>query len=124
MRERGCFPTVSSGVQDTSICVGLMIGFVGVVALLGIDLRGNTEELIGAGAVLTYSTRVESPAVYHRPVGVVPAVVARSSDRYRAQVAVAVTGAQLRFIVTVLSGFGFGTRRATGRTGGVGTQDE
>jgi hypothetical protein len=37
--------------------------------------------------------RVESPAVYRRPVGVVPAVVARSPDRYRARVAVAVTGA-------------------------------
>jgi hypothetical protein len=29
--------------------------FVGVVALLGIDFRHKTEELIGAGAVLTYS---------------------------------------------------------------------
>ncbi len=28
---------------------GLVIGFAGVVALLGIDLRGNAEELLGAG---------------------------------------------------------------------------
>jgi hypothetical protein len=43
-------PPVSSGVQNGPICVGLMIGFIGVVALLGIGFRGKTEELIGAGA--------------------------------------------------------------------------
>jgi hypothetical protein len=37
-------------VQNGPICVGLMIGFIGVVALLGIGFRGKTEELIGAGA--------------------------------------------------------------------------
>jgi hypothetical protein len=43
-------------VQNWSICAGLVIGFVGVVALPGIDFRSKTEELLGAGAVPAYST--------------------------------------------------------------------
>jgi drug/metabolite transporter (DMT)-like permease len=31
--------------------VGLLVGFGGVVALVGVDLAGNTTELLGAGAV-------------------------------------------------------------------------
>jgi drug/metabolite transporter (DMT)-like permease len=31
---------------------GLLIGFVGVVALVGIDVAGRSDELIGAGAIL------------------------------------------------------------------------
>lgn len=33
--------------------VGLVVGLVGVVALVGIDLAGSTEELLGAAALLT-----------------------------------------------------------------------
>ena len=32
--------------------VGLLVGLSGVVALVGIDVAGNTRELVGAGAVL------------------------------------------------------------------------
>ena len=32
--------------------VGLLIGFSGVIALVGIDVAGRTEELLGAGAIL------------------------------------------------------------------------
>ena len=32
--------------------VGLLIGFAGVIALVGIDVAGRTEELLGALAVL------------------------------------------------------------------------
>jgi drug/metabolite transporter (DMT)-like permease len=32
--------------------VGLLIGLAGVVALLGIDVAGNSKELLGAGAIL------------------------------------------------------------------------
>jgi hypothetical protein len=53
-----------------------MIGLVGVVALLGIDFRGKTEELIGAGAVLTYSTGSNCQPYTTGRSGVVPAVVA------------------------------------------------
>ena len=31
---------------------GLSIGFAGVIALLGIDVRGDAPDLLGAGAVL------------------------------------------------------------------------
>jgi drug/metabolite transporter (DMT)-like permease len=31
--------------------VGLLVGFAGVVALVGVDLAGNADELLGAGAV-------------------------------------------------------------------------
>jgi hypothetical protein len=40
----GSFRGVSSGVQNRSICVGLVIGFVGVVASLGLDFRRKAEE--------------------------------------------------------------------------------
>jgi hypothetical protein len=45
-----------------------MIGFIGVVALLGIGFRGKTEELIGAGAVLRCSTGLNrQPYTVGRP---------------------------------------------------------
>src|SRR5205807_7612074 len=43
---------IRSEVPDRRRTAGLIIGFVGVVALLGIDLRGNAMELLGAGAVI------------------------------------------------------------------------
>lgn len=77
---------------DRSKCVGLVIGFVGVVALLGIDLRSKTEELLGAGAVLAYSTGSNrQPSIIGTP-GSHPPEWPDPHDRYRARVAVAVTG--------------------------------
>ena len=35
---------------------GLLIGFSGVVALVGLDVAGRTDELIGAGAILVAAT--------------------------------------------------------------------
>jgi drug/metabolite transporter (DMT)-like permease len=36
--------------------VGLVVGFAGVVALVGLDVAGDTDELIGAGAILLAAT--------------------------------------------------------------------
>ena len=33
-----------------------MVGFTGVVALVGLDVAGDTDELIGAGAILLAAT--------------------------------------------------------------------
>jgi len=45
---------------------GLVIGFTGVIALLGIDFRGNTEELLGAGAVLLSALGYAAAALLYR----------------------------------------------------------
>ena len=37
---------------DRRRLIGLLIGFVGVLALVGIDVAGRTSELLGAGAIL------------------------------------------------------------------------
>jgi drug/metabolite transporter (DMT)-like permease len=36
--------------------VGLLVGFSGVIALVGLDVAGQTDELIGAGAILVAAT--------------------------------------------------------------------
>jgi drug/metabolite transporter (DMT)-like permease len=36
--------------------VGLLVGFSGVVALVGLDVAGRTDELLGAGAILLAAT--------------------------------------------------------------------
>lgn len=43
---------IRSEVPGRRRTLGLVIGFAGVVALLGIDLRGSALELLGAGAVI------------------------------------------------------------------------
>ena len=45
---------------------GLLIGFAGVVALLGIDFHGHTEELLGAGAVLLSAVGYAGAALVYR----------------------------------------------------------
>src|SRR5215813_10311267 len=42
---------------------GLVIGFAGVIALLGLDFRGSTAELLGGGAVLYRRWLADAPAV-------------------------------------------------------------
>jgi len=41
-----------SEAVDRKRFTGLVVGFAGVIALLGINFRGNAAELLGAGAVL------------------------------------------------------------------------
>jgi drug/metabolite transporter (DMT)-like permease len=45
---------------------GLLIGFAGVVALLGIDFRGHAGELLGAGAVLLSALGYAAAALLYR----------------------------------------------------------
>ena len=37
---------------DRRRLIGLLVGFAGVIALVGIDVAGNADELLGAGAIL------------------------------------------------------------------------
>ena len=57
---------VRSEVPNRKRTVGLIIGFVGVVALLGIDLRGSAVELLGAGAVILSALGYASAALLYR----------------------------------------------------------
>ena len=53
---------------------GLITGFAGVIALLGLDFRGNTVELLAAGAVLLSALGYAAAAlVYRRWLAAVPA---------------------------------------------------
>ena len=45
---------------------GLVIGFAGVIALLGIDFRGHADELLGAGAVLLSALGYAAAALLYR----------------------------------------------------------
>ncbi len=46
-------PRLDPAERATGIrLVGLLLGFAGVVALVGIDIAGNSDELLGAGAIL------------------------------------------------------------------------
>jgi drug/metabolite transporter (DMT)-like permease len=57
---------VRSEVPDRRRLAGLVIGFVGVLALLGIDFRGNALELFGAGAVLLSALGYAGAALLYR----------------------------------------------------------
>jgi drug/metabolite transporter (DMT)-like permease len=47
--------------------VGLLVGLAGVVALVGIDVAGSTEELLGAGAILLAAVGYAAgPMIYKR----------------------------------------------------------
>ena len=54
--------------------VGLAVGFTGVVALLGLDVAGSPDELLGAGAILlaTVGYAFGTMIVKHRLAGVDP----------------------------------------------------
>ena len=57
---------VRSEVPDRKRLAGLIIGFGGVVALLGIDLRGNVTEVLAAGAVLLSALGFAGAALLYR----------------------------------------------------------
>ena len=43
---------IRSEIPDRKRFAGLVVGFAGVIALLGIDVRDDASEPLGAGAVL------------------------------------------------------------------------
>ncbi len=57
---------IRSEVPDRRRTLGLAIGFIGVVALLGIDLRGSALELLGAGAVILDALGYAGAALLYR----------------------------------------------------------
>src|SRR5947209_19577039 len=66
---------IRSEVPDRRRSLGLVIGFAGVVALLGIDVRGDAAELLGAGAVILSAIGYAGAALlYRRWLPDVPAV--------------------------------------------------
>ena len=66
---------VRSEVPGRKQLTGLVIGFAGVIALLGIGFRGSAVELLGAGAVLLSALGYAAAAlVYRRWLTDVPAI--------------------------------------------------
>jgi drug/metabolite transporter (DMT)-like permease len=66
---------IRSEIPDRKRLAGLVIGFAGVIALLGIDVRGNAVELLGAGAVLLSALGYAVAALlYRRWLADVPAL--------------------------------------------------
>jgi drug/metabolite transporter (DMT)-like permease len=66
---------IRSEVPGRKQLAGLVIGFAGVIALLGINFRGNAVELLGAGAVLLSALGYAGAAlIYRRWLADVPAV--------------------------------------------------
>jgi drug/metabolite transporter (DMT)-like permease len=64
-----------SEAVDRKRFTGLVIGFAGVVALLGLDFRGSPSELAGAAAVLLAAAGFAGAAlVYRRWLETIPAV--------------------------------------------------
>ena len=57
---------IRSEVPGRRRLAGLAIGFGGVIALLGIDVRGNAMELLGAGAVLLSALGYAVAALLYR----------------------------------------------------------
>jgi drug/metabolite transporter (DMT)-like permease len=57
---------IRSEAVDRKRFAGLVIGFAGVIALLGIDFRGNAAELLGAGAVLLSALGYAGAALLYR----------------------------------------------------------
>src|SRR6266536_3254385 len=57
---------IRSEAPDRRRTAGLITGFVGVVALLGIDLHGSAIELLGAGAVILSALGYASAALLYR----------------------------------------------------------
>jgi drug/metabolite transporter (DMT)-like permease len=64
-----------SEAADRRRLAGLMIGFAGVVALLGLDFRGSKEALLGAGAVVLSAVGYAgAPLLYRRWLAAAPAL--------------------------------------------------
>ena len=57
---------IRSGIPDRKRFAGLVIGFAGVIALLGIDVRGDAPDLLGAGAVLLSALGYAAAALLYR----------------------------------------------------------
>ena len=57
---------VRSEVPDRRRLAGLVIGFLGVVALLGLDLRGSALELLGGAAVILGALGYAAAALLYR----------------------------------------------------------
>jgi drug/metabolite transporter (DMT)-like permease len=57
---------IRSEAVDRKRFAGLVMGFAGVIALLGIDFRGSAAELLGAGAVLLSALGFASAALLYR----------------------------------------------------------
>lgn len=57
---------IRSEVPGRKQLAGLVIGFGGVIALLGIDVRGSAAELLGAGAVLLSALGYAVAALLYR----------------------------------------------------------
>jgi drug/metabolite transporter (DMT)-like permease len=57
---------IRSEIPDRRRSLGLVVGFAGVVALLGIDVRGDAAELPGAGAVILSALGYAGAALLYR----------------------------------------------------------
>jgi len=57
---------IRSEAVDRKRFTGLVIGFAGVIALLGLDFRGSATELLGAGAVLLAALGYAGAALLYR----------------------------------------------------------
>ncbi|HKA96847.1 MAG TPA: DMT family transporter [Streptosporangiaceae bacterium] len=57
---------IRSEAVDRRRFAGLVIGFAGVIALLGLDFRGSTAELLGGGAVLVSALGYAGGALLYR----------------------------------------------------------
>jgi len=57
---------IRSEVPGRRRLLGLVIGFAGVVALLGLDLRGSARELLAAGAVMLSALGYAGAALLYR----------------------------------------------------------
>jgi drug/metabolite transporter (DMT)-like permease len=86
---------IRSEAVDRRRFTGLVIGFAGVMALLGIDLHGNAGELLGAGAVLLSALGYAGAALLYRrwladapALGVTALMTAMSSVAFLAPAAV------------------------------------
>ena len=86
---------IRSEAVDRKRFAGLLLGFAGVIALLGIDFRGHAEELLGAGAVLLSALGYAGAALLYRrwladapALGVTAVMTALSSAAFLAPAAV------------------------------------
>ncbi len=86
---------IRSEAVDRTRFAGLIVGFAGVVALLGIDFRGHAAELLAAGAVLLSALGYAAAALLYRrwladapALGVTALMTAISSVAFLAPAAV------------------------------------
>jgi drug/metabolite transporter (DMT)-like permease len=80
--------------------VGLAVGIAGVALLLGVDVRGERDEIVGAAAVLAASASYAAATLYFKrrfadvvtPVGVIASALAVGALLLTPAAAVAITG--------------------------------